>query len=122
LDNPAASADDEMSSVTIKITHNRLPQIAAKLPQLVSQIVKKAAFDIESNAKAVVPIKTGNLKNSIQAHMTGSTSAEVATGVEYAIYVEFGTRKMSARPYLTPAAEKVRSSFIQALQSLESML
>ncbi len=111
-----------MSSVTIKITHNRLPQIAAKLPQLVSQIVKKAAFDIESNAKAVVPIKTGNLKNSIQAHMTGSTSAEVATGVEYAIYVEFGTRKMSARPYLTPAAEKVRSSFIQALQSLESML
>lgn len=34
----------------------------------------------------------------------------VGTNVEYAPYVEFGTSKMSAQPYLRPAADKAQSN------------
>ncbi|WP_321397382.1 HK97-gp10 family putative phage morphogenesis protein [Emcibacter sp.] len=37
--------------------------------------------------------------------------ADVTTSVSYAPYVEFGTQKMPARPFLTPATEEVKVLF-----------
>ena len=37
-----------------------------------------------------------------------AAGAVVRTAVPYAPYVEFGTRRMAARPFLTPAAEYMR--------------
>lgn len=69
-------------------------------------------------------VRTGRLRNSItyatkDSHSSGSEPAEpddydtraqpsekevvVGTNVEYATYIEFGTSKMGARPYLKPA-------------------
>jgi phage gpG-like protein len=36
----------------------------------------------------------------------GSVSWTVGTNVPYAVYVEFGTSRMAAQPYLRPAAER----------------
>ena len=36
----------------------------------------------------------------------GSATWTVGTNVEYAVYVEFGTSRMAAQPYLRPAAER----------------
>ena len=58
----------------------------------------------EGYAKAKCPVDTGNLRNSI-SHAASGDSAYIGTNVEYAPYVEFGTRKMAAQPYLKPAAE-----------------
>jgi HK97 gp10 family phage protein len=38
---------------------------------------------------------------------TGNVRAIIGTGMEYAAYVELGTSKMAARPYLGPAVEGV---------------
>ena len=40
----------------------------------------------------------------------------VEYGAEYAAYVEMGTRKMGARPFLKPAVEKGESRLIQLLK------
>lgn len=109
-------------SARIVIKYNNFPKIAAKLPQAVNAIVRKAAFDVEAHAKSVVPVDTGKLKNSITTEMTSQTSAIVAPHTEYAIYVEFGTRKQRAQPYMRPAAEKVRPAFIAACSRLEEHL
>lgn len=106
----------------IVIKYNDLPRIASQLPKAVGEIVRKAAFDVEANAKAVVPVKTGKLKNSITSEFPEQTKAIVAPRTEYDIYVEYGTRKMRARPYMRPAAEKVRPAFIGALKQLEKWL
>ena len=48
---------------------------------------------------------TGRLWNSISHAVSESEQAAViGTNVEYAPYVELGTRKMDPRPYLQPAA------------------
>lgn len=70
----------------------------------------KVLLKIEMRAKALAPVDTGRLRSSI-GHEIGTIGGEVAgtvgTNVEYAGYLEFGTYKMSARPFLRPAAQAV---------------
>lgn len=47
---------------------------------------------------------TGKLVNSIAVEMDwNDTSAEVGSNLDYAAYLEFGTKKMEPRPWLSPA-------------------
>jgi len=106
----------------IQVTCNHFNKIAARLPKATGVIVRNAASDIEAHAKAVVPVDTKKLKNSIATEMTSATTAEVGPHTDYAVYVEYGTYKMAARPYMTPAADRVRPSFILAMSRLEERL
>lgn len=106
----------------IKIVYNHLPQIAKKAPEAVSAIVRKAALDVEAHAKDVVPVDTRTLKNSIQSEFPSQTSAVIAPHTEYAHFVEYGTRKQRAQPYMRPAAEKVKQAFFEAMRHLEERL
>jgi HK97 gp10 family phage protein len=57
----------------------------------------------EKHAKAICPVDTGRLRNSI-THTEDGENAYIGTNVEYAPYVELGTSKQKAQPYLRPAA------------------
>lgn len=59
----------------------------------------------ESYAKKLCPVDTGRLRNSITHQQYDDHTEVIGTNVEYAPYVELGTTKMGARPYLRPAAE-----------------
>ena len=113
-----------MSNSKIVITFNRFPEIAAKLPAETSAVVRKSAYDVEANAKAVVPVDTGALKNSINTTMEGEFTAIVAPHTEYAVFVEFGTHNPNypKQPYMTPAAEIVRPAFEAAMKQLLARL
>lgn len=61
---------------------------------------------VEGHAKGICPVDTGRLRSSIGHELGsdgGSLFVRVGTNVEYAPYVELGTRRMSAQPFLTPA-------------------
>lgn len=59
----------------------------------------------EGYAKRLCPVDTGRLRNSIShTYDLASHKAYIGTNVEYGPYVELGTRRMKARPYLKPAA------------------
>ena len=58
---------------------------------------------IVKSAKRISPIRTGLLRRSIQADVDfNNLTLIVGSQVPYAGYVENGTSKMSARPYLRP--------------------
>ena len=67
--------------------------------------IEKAALTLEKNAKQNCPVDTGKLRASITTEV-GNLEAEVGTNVEYALYVEFGTSKQSAQPFMRPALDK----------------
>jgi len=67
-----------------------------------------AAVNITSKAKDLVPVDTGNLRNSI-SYRQGDTPSEMIVGANapYAIHQEYGTRYMKPQPYMRPAIDLV---------------
>jgi HK97 gp10 family phage protein len=63
------------------------------------------AADVKALAKQLVPVRTGYLRSTIYARVS-EWVAVVGADAPYALYVEFGTRYMQARPYLYPAIEE----------------
>ena len=106
-----------MAGVEVVIEFNHLQRISQAAAEKAALAVAKATHDVEAQAKATVPMDTGALKNSITSTVSG-LSGEVAPHTEYALYVEAGTRKMAARPYMRPAAEKVRPLFLKAMAEI----
>lgn len=129
-----------------EIVYNHLPELTVEIEKVVSEMVRKAAFDIQALAQAQVKVVTGFLKSSIYTVTKDESTyssipdngqgellpevdrpadkgtAYVAVGADYGIYVEMGTSKMSAQPYLIPAAEAVRPAFVAAMTELEAAL
>lgn len=108
----------EAVQITWTVQENKIPALIANLETQVEAIVAKAALDIQANAQDRAPVDTGTLKNSIQAVRDGTASWRVVVGVDYGIYVEYGTVHMAAQPYLTPAVAVVRPQFLAALAAV----
>jgi HK97 gp10 family phage protein len=75
------------------------------------------AIELENAAKDLCPANTGNLRNSI-SHFSDDESATVATNVEYGIYQEYGTKKMSAQPFMRPALYNNKDKIVQILRGV----
>ena len=72
----------------------------------------------ESYAKAAAPVDTGRLRNSITHEQMSEDTEVIGTNVEYAPYVELGTSKMAARPFLRPAAENHTAEYKAIMQQV----
>lgn len=75
-----------------------------KSEEELQEVLDKAAAVCEAEAKQDCPVDTGNLRGSIHTEK-GHLENIVGTDVEYAPYVEFGTYKMRAQPYMQPGAD-----------------
>lgn len=83
------------------------------------EAVGKAGFLIEADAKKFAPVQTGNLRASLHTDVVPEEKAAyVGTAVEYAPYVEQGTSKMSAQPFLQPAAELNKQKILDMFEGL----
>jgi len=65
----------------------------------------RGALQIELAAKEMCAVDTGRLRGSITTdkRYIQKFLVMIGTKVDYGPYVEFGTKKMDARPYLFPA-------------------
>ena len=84
----------------------------ALMPAEMTRAMTRSVLKVEGDAKAIVPVDTGTLRRSI-THEASATEGKVGTNVLYARYVEEGTRKMAARPYLKPALQKNMAAIIK---------
>lgn len=75
--------------------------------------VTKLVYDTPSHGY----VRTGRLRNSITHKYVGDEKAVyVGTNVEYAPYVELGTRKMHERPFLRNAAQNYSDEYKSILE------
>lgn len=95
------------ASVHFIVVFNIIPQLIASVEATSKGAPKRVADRIAATARSYAPVATGALRASIEARsIAAGKTAEVVAGVEYAAYVEYGTYKMAAQPYLTPAFEE----------------
>ena len=53
-------------------------------------------------------VDTGALRASMRVEKAGNLEYQVMDGVEYGVYLELGTARMAARPFVTPMIEAMR--------------
>lgn len=107
---------------TVKIVG--LDKLQAKLKKNcslndVKTVVLKHGSQMQSKMVSQVPVDTSALKLSIQGSTQDGGLAYVAgAGMHYGPYVEFGTRKMDAQPYIRPAYNEQKGQFKSDLNKL----
>lgn len=110
--------------ITLEVTalQNSFRFNAAGLSELVKGPVQRdlvrRAIRVERSAKQYATgtgggpnVRTGRLRNSITWRLGNDATpyVDIGSAVHYAPFVELGTSRMSARPFLRPALEAART-------------
>jgi HK97 gp10 family phage protein len=81
------------------------------------------AADVKASARKQVPVRTGYLKSTIYANIS-EWVAEIGAEATYSLFVELGTRRMQAQPYLYPAIRehlpRLERIILEALDAAKS--
>lgn len=108
-------------SFKIKGVDRMVRQLAIKGKQAriaTDRQLELSSLRIERGAKTGAPVDTGALKNTIFSAQAGSLTYKVTAPQHYAVYVEKGTRKMRAQPFLKPAIDAERPKLISNLRKI----
>jgi HK97 gp10 family phage protein len=97
-----------------------LGKASAKTKAKAAVVLNKSLADIERDAKAIVPVDTGNLKASISRTKATAQnlSGEVGPTASYGGYVNWGTEFMGPQPYMDPPFDKHWPVFTAAIASI----
>ena len=88
---------------TVKLDLSKLEALSRSAPERVDQAIAKIADDTLAQAQVRCPVDTGNLKNSLHVEPPKRLGERrVSDGTEYGVYVELGTSRMSAQPFMLP--------------------
>ena len=104
---------------TVKFTDNS-DKVKAEMNHKISTILEALGIEAEGNAVDEITklgaVDTGRLRGSI-SHSHDDDTAYIGTNVEYAQYVEFGTRRMKARPFLRNAVANYTDDYKRIIES-----
>lgn len=106
-------ADD---SIQLEVLVDNTNTVKAAVESALQKALEMVGLQAEGYAKKKCPVDTENLRNSI-THTRDKDSAYIGTNVEYAPYVEMGTSRMKAQPYLRPAATEHTDVYKQIFES-----
>lgn len=85
----------------------------------VKKEVKRYGGLLQRDAMRNAAVDTGTLKRSISIDIEDEgLTAKIQPNVEYAPYIEYGTRYMSAQPFMKPSFLTQSIAFKQALDKL----
>jgi HK97 gp10 family phage protein len=107
-------------SVTVDISQANaiFQKLASSITSTIPQRALQAGADnLVESAKSSAPVRTGALRDSIQRTEASAESAIVEAEVEYAGFVEFGTSRMSAEPYMMPGIPEASRVAVDAAVS-----
>lgn len=88
-------------------------RIVVTIPSATQEALEETAEEIVADAKRIVPVRTGRLRDSIGVAEIKEDSVEIKTIASYAGALEFGNSRMLARPYLRPAIQHNLIKFLE---------
>jgi HK97 gp10 family phage protein len=97
--------------VTIRFDSAALRTLLVSTDGDVAKDLQRRALRVDRQAKRLCPVDTGRLRSSITNQLARDATgllALVGSNVHYAPYIELGTSRMRAQPFLRPALEAGR--------------
>lgn len=92
-----------MSEMEVMVKNNNINLVKEELDNAIARALEAIGMQAENYAKMECPVDTGRLRNSITHEQENEDTEVIGTNVEYAPYVEMGTSKSRAQPFLEPA-------------------
>lgn len=85
-------------------------EVLDELDSALEVALEEIGLTAEGFAKKKCPVDTGRLRNSI-SHAAKEQTVYIGTNVEYAVYVEMGTKNTKSQPYLRPAVTEHKDTY-----------
>jgi HK97 gp10 family phage protein len=122
-----------MSTFTTRLDTRGLEELIKTNPEQIDTAVRATAFQVQALAQTLSPIETGANRNSIYTKTSkgnvgtpgelgdvlpavGLCEAIIGPSMEYSAFLEFGTSKMAAHPYLIPAWAQSHAIFARVVK------
>lgn len=105
----------------IRKLSGNLGRVEGEIRKRAQLVTRKTALDIVRDAKAIAhqkfsPEATGATANSISHSYVGPMEVEIGPTTYYAPFVENGTSRMAAKPFMGPAADRNEPAFVRAME------
>lgn len=101
----------------VSVTRDNTGQVADGIDSAIGAALEEIGLLAENYAARKCPVDTGNLRGSITHEVdAGDNAVYIGTNVEYAPYVELGTSRQRAQPFLVPAASGHGAQYRQVLK------
>lgn len=98
-----------------KLTDNS-EEVKSAMEKAIARGLEEIGLTAEAYAKLKCPVDTGRLRNSI-SHDARDKEVYIGTNVEYAPYVEMGTSRTKAQPFLKPAATEHSDEYKKIIET-----
>lgn len=98
--------------------------IEANVTPKVKNAGERSAILLMDTAKSIVPVDTGRLRDSIDYQVTEDAQQItwiISPHTEYAEFVELGTYRQAAQPYMRPAWDENQAQVFQIFNSGTAM-
>lgn len=101
----------------VSVRQDNTGQVVDGIDSAIGVALEKIGLLAENYAARKCPVDTGNLRGSITYEVdAGDSAVYIGTNVEYAPYVELGTSRQKAQPFLRPAASEHGEQYRQVLK------
>lgn len=101
----------------VSVRQDNTGQVIDGIDSAIGVALEKIGLLAENYAAKKCPVDTGNLRGSITYEVdTDGRAVYIGTNVEYAPYVELGTSRQKAQPFLRPAASEHGAQYRQVLK------
>lgn len=103
----------------------RLGQSGVRVGARAALVMRTGAMKMERSMKMKAAVDTGTMRSSVSTTMTGdgrstSITAEIGPTVDYAPFVELGTSRMEAQPFVGPAFDENIGGIMEAAGQIAS--
>ena len=85
------------------------------IPQRADRALRKSALDMVGDAKIVAPKDTGYMASTIDMASRGLLKVELGPTANYSFWVEHGTSRMAAQPFMHPSVDRRLPGLVKAL-------
>lgn len=108
---------------SMKVTGSAAVQAAikeaiAKRKALANAAIAKAAYDCQAQAQQNAAVRTGFMRNSIHVVKVSESLYRVVVGAHYGLFVEMGTHRQAAQPFLFPAYVQTSKALLTVMQRI----
>lgn len=97
-------------NITVETTSSFDAKMNISWQEVLSKSLEEICYQCLVNMQQEVPVDTGKLQQSLTANFISETEKQITSDVEYWLYVNYGTYKMSANPFIERALADLKMS------------